>query len=395
MKRGPPPIPPRTPASDLPQRRNTRQQCDRVRPSGASRKGPHIASSAPISCCRDGIVADRERLFRMAVPGWKRTGRKFLRQLRRGGPDCGLALPAGAMEGRPSANPGRCGKSAAGRAFADRARWQCRGQVVRPGGRTALLLVRRGRVTGRRDLARDADTQWRARRLRHNYARHHGERRQTAGPGGKARKSLAHTGVLEPGDGESLFGMDRKAVRWAARPGAVVEDVGRGAARPFPQHAVQLSGSRRRQSAESHAPRLRGFRLFLARLFRIQDGPAVRLFELLARQRRRAAEVLPVVRHRASRSHAPGAAARTSHRTNRRRPGAGAGAQCAAEVVRAAGPACLRPRQRPSRRSHLRRSSWGLRRRSPDICRRSPTSSKPERCAYRRPTTAPIFTWCR
>ena len=82
-------------------------------------------------------------------------------------------------------------------------------------------------------------------------------------------------------------------------------------------------------------------------------------------------------------------------RTNRRRPGAGAGAQCAAEVVRAAGPACRRPRLRPSRRSRLRRSRWGLQRRSPDICRRSPTSSKPERCAYRRPTTAPIFTWCR
>ncbi len=118
-----------------------------------------------------------------------------------------------------------------------------------------------------------------------------------------------------------------------------MEDVGRGAARPFPQHAVQLSGSGRRQSAESHAARLRGFRLFLARVFRIQDGFAVRLFELLARQRRCAAEVLSVVRHRASRSHAPGASARTSHRTNRRRPGAGAGAKCAAEVVRAASPA--------------------------------------------------------
>ena len=43
--------------------------------------------------------------------------------------------------------------------------------------------------------------------------------------------------------------------------------------------------------------RLHRHGVLFARLFRIQDGPAVRIFEVLARRRRQAAEVLPVVQH--------------------------------------------------------------------------------------------------
>ena len=50
--------------------------------------------------------------------------------------------------------------------------------------------------------------------------------------------------------------------------------------------------------------RLRRLRLFPARLFRFQNGAAVRLFELLARHGRQAAEMLPMVRHRSSRGNA-------------------------------------------------------------------------------------------
>src|SRR5258708_22789539 len=98
--------------------------------------------------------------------------------------------------------------------------------------------------------------------------------------------------------------MDREAVRRAARPGSELEGLVRSAARPISQFPVQLSGTKRRQNANWSSPRLRRLRLFPARLFCIQDGAALRLFELLSRFRRQAAEVLPVVRRRASRGHA-------------------------------------------------------------------------------------------
>src|ERR1700676_3036351 len=104
--------------------------------------------------------------------------------------------------------------------------------------------------------------------------------------------------------------MDGEAVRRAARPGSELEGLARSAARPIPQFPVQLSGTRRRQCAVRPAPRLRRLRLLPARLFCIQDGTAVRLYELLARLRRQAAAVLPVVRRRASRGYASASAAR-------------------------------------------------------------------------------------
>src|ERR1035437_806400 len=102
--------------------------------------------------------------------------------------------------------------------------------------------------------------------------------------------------------------MDREAIRRTARPGSVLEGLVRIAARPIPQFPVQLSRTRRRQNANQPAPRLRRLRLLPARLFCVQDGAAVRLFELLARLRRQAAEVLSVVRRGASRGPAAAAA---------------------------------------------------------------------------------------
>ena len=63
-------------------------------------------------------------------------------------------------------------------------------------------------------------------------------------------------------------------------------------------------GLGRRRSADGAQARLHRHGVLSARLFRIQDGPAVRLFEVLARRRRHAAEVLPVVQHSESRRSA-------------------------------------------------------------------------------------------
>ena len=59
-----------------------------------------------------------------------------------------------------------------------------------------------------------------------------------------------------------------------------------GAARPVAQFPVQPSRPRRRRDEDDPAPRLRRPAVFPARLFRLQDGPAVRLLEVLARRRR-------------------------------------------------------------------------------------------------------------
>ena len=67
-----------------------------------------------------------------------------------------LSVADRAVEGRAFARRLRRGEAARGRAFADRARWKRRGQIARAARRAAVFLVRRGRVAGRGDVARDA-----------------------------------------------------------------------------------------------------------------------------------------------------------------------------------------------------------------------------------------------
>ena len=198
-----------------------------------------------------------------------------------------------------------CGKAARRRTLADRARWQGRGQIGRPPGRAAVFLVRRGGSAGGGDVARGA----RGVRLRHHHPRHRRARCSRAAAGRVGRRGLAGARVMEPGDGKFVFGVDPKTVRRAARRRTVVADAARRAARSIAQYAVQLSGRRRRRSIGADQPRLRRSGLFLARLFRLQDGTAVRLFELLARRRRPRAEMLLVADQ--SQSSRGGAAAGT------------------------------------------------------------------------------------
>src|ERR1700736_6064538 len=104
--------------------------------------------------------------------------------------------------------------------------------------------------------------------------------------------------------------MDRKTVRRAARPEHGLEGLVRSAARPVTQLPLQPSRPQRGQDTDRLASRLCRLRLFPARLFRVQDGAAVWLFELLARRRWKSAEVLPVVRRRTPRGNASAAATR-------------------------------------------------------------------------------------
>ena len=63
------------------------------------------------------------------------------------------------------------------------------------------------------------------------------------------------------------------------------------------------SGSARGREGPNHSAGLRRRSLFPARLFRLQDGAAVRLFEMHARRRRPGAEMPAVVEHRERGAH--------------------------------------------------------------------------------------------
>ncbi len=85
------------------------------------------------------------------------------------------------------------------------------------------------------------------------------------------------------------------------------------AARSFAQSSVQSSRTERRPDRHVHPSRLRRSSLFPARLFRLQDGPALRLREMHARRRRRGAAMPGLVEY-PERGAAPGRA-RRHHRS--------------------------------------------------------------------------------
>src|SRR3954447_2328346 len=120
--------------------------------------------------------------------------------------------------------------------------------------------------------------------------------------------------------------MDRQTVRRTAGAEPGLEGLVRSAARSVPQLPLQPSRPQRGQDPDRLKARLRRLRLFPARLFRLQDGAAVRLLELLARGRRQSAEVLSMVRRRTSRSDAPAATARSGWRSGECRAAAARGA---------------------------------------------------------------------
>ncbi len=103
------------------------------------------------------------------------------------------------------------------RAFADRARWKRRGQFARAARWAALFLVCRGRLAGRRNLAREAGARRRPPRCSTVTRDIAVPAHEPPQPRQRPRQPLAGAQRLEPRNREPLFRLDREAVRRAAR----------------------------------------------------------------------------------------------------------------------------------------------------------------------------------
>ena len=169
--------------------------------------------------------------------------------------------------------------------------------------RAALFLVRRGGVAGRGDVAREARARRRAGRVRHDHARNRRRRRRSrrrrprrraasgrcATPGTARRKTCIRHGSRSCSTRRSTPSRrGRRCMRCCATDRAIscstISALGED---EVPMVVIR--------------PDCADLRLFPARLFRLQDGAAVRLLEVLARRRRQAAEVLRVVHQRRER----------------------------------------------------------------------------------------------
>ena len=274
------------------------------------------------------------------------------------------ALAAGAVEGRAAAGHGRLGEAGRRRAFADRARRQRRGQIVRPPRRRAVFLVRRGRQPRRRHLARDPDAATSApaecstiTRDIAVSARKPEPPRTPAGSFWQVRDSWNRD------HRSSVFGLDRKAVRRAARRRICLEGVARGAARPLAQFPVQLSGPGEDDGAMGLRPDCADFVYFLRAYFAFKMGLPFGYSNCSRGFGGSAAEMLPVVRHRASRADAPAAAARTRGRRPPRPPPRRRRPPDLARTVRPSPPppepAADPPRPRRRRRSRSAPATFG------------------------------------
>ena len=121
---------------------------------GRGIEGAQLFPARRFAACQDGIAADRGRMFRLA------SARAWLASPRLAGAcdDAAeiavLPSPVAPWKGAPLARHLRRREAARGRAFADRARRQRRGQIARAARRPAVFLVRRGR--SRRPPARGA-----------------------------------------------------------------------------------------------------------------------------------------------------------------------------------------------------------------------------------------------
>ena len=275
-------------------------------------------SRTPVDRCRDRIAAGRRGTFRVRgdarrnAPRSRRPKRLRPRSPRRPRPrraarwrGCavvlrgrrrarGDAVADRAVEGRAAARHLRRGEAARRRAFADRPRRQRRRQIARAPRRAAVFLVRRGRSAGRRHVARDAGARPRRRPSAARSRRDIAVRRRAAPPPPSAAPGSVWplrntwnraTENLYSAWIEKLFDAPLDAQpSWKA-----LHEVLRDRSRNMLFNHLGLGED---EMKHRHAPRLRRPAVFPARLFRLQDGAAVRLLEVHARRRRPAAEVL-------------------------------------------------------------------------------------------------------
>ena len=285
-------------------------------------------------CCVAGFHSRKRR--RRAAPQAARTR-----------PKSRFCPPRRAVEGRAAARHRRRREAASRRVVADCAERQRRRPVARAPRRPALFLARRSRKPGRGNMAGEAVARQCVGRVPHDHAPDRCAAAEPPRSRSGSRQRLADPQFLEPHDRKSLLGLDREAVRRAARRIAVVARTACRAARSHPQCPVQSSRPERRPDRPLHSSRLRRPSLFPARLFRVQDGTALRLREMHARRRREAA-ALPGLVEYPERRAAPGRA--RGHHRRGRRSGARLTPRACPRRVRH-----LKPQQ-PPRRSPTRES---------------------------------------
>ena len=206
------------------------------------------------------------------------------------------------MEGRAFARHLRRGEAARGRAFADRAQRKRRGQIALSGtagrrisGSPRSPRRRRGRGTrsSRATARRPGAARSRARSpcappSRRGRSATRGQLWPLRNTWNRATENLYSAWI------EKLFDAPLDAtLSWKA-----LHEVLRDRSRNF---LFNHLGLREDQMGLDHSPRLRRPAVLPARVFRVQDGAAVRVLEVLARRRRRAAEVPRVVEHSESR----------------------------------------------------------------------------------------------
>ena len=242
------------------------------------------APDTPVYHRRDGTVADRRRVFDAFGRERASAGRLRCRRY------LGAASADSAVEGCAAARHCRLGEIDRRRTVADRAERQRRRQGERdPGGPPYVWFA---------EVASPAAGTWHATLTRvalrcstitrDIVVRDAPEAAAWRTP----ERGLADARRLEPLDRKSVLGVDRENVRRAARCRAVVGEPAHDVLRDKSRNMLfNYLGTRRGRNRHADQPRLRRSGLFPARLFRVQDGPAVRLLELLARRRRQAAEM--------------------------------------------------------------------------------------------------------
>ena len=260
----------------------------------------------PFAAAVTASVADRRRIFVLfsAVDAQAQGSAGTCEDADRAR---GPGLADRAVEGRALACLLCRREAARGRAFADRAEWKRRGQNGCSGSAGRRIpgspkSRSRSRASGRRKLVR-SNAPAECRTITREIVVLDKEPPRPRATDGTRLAASAMPGIARPKTctppGSRSCSTRRSTRRCRGRRCM------RCCATADAQFPAQPYGSQRRLDEDVHSAGLRRPSVLPARLFRVQDGAAVRLREVHARRRRRAAEVLRVVEHPESRAACP------------------------------------------------------------------------------------------
>ena len=191
-----------------------------------------------------------------------------------------------AVAGRAAARLVRGRETVRGRAFAGRAGRKGRGELAGAARRAAILLVRRGPLARRRELAGETCARQGAGRVQHDHARDrraHGAAAAAAArrPGASGRCAIPEIArrktSIRHGSRSCSTRRSMQTLSWPALHEVLRDN------RAISCSTIWVS---QRFDEDGYSPRLRRPAILPARLFRIQDGAAVRILEVHARRRR-------------------------------------------------------------------------------------------------------------